>query len=104
MMRCGMTRYAKLLDRLLGGTSDRSFRFDDLCNLLERLGFVEQRRPGSHRIFTRADIAEILNLQPRRGGEAKPYQVRQVRDVVLKYGLALSRRGAVDAAETDHEA
>ena len=33
-------------------------------------------------------MPEILNLQPRGGGEAKPYQVRQVRDVVLKYGLA----------------
>ena len=85
-------------------SSDRSFRFDDLCNLLERLGFTEHRRPGSHRIFTRVDIAEILNLQPRRGGEAKPYQVRQVRDVVLKYGLARSQPGALDTAETDNDA
>jgi hypothetical protein len=103
-MRRGMTRYAKLLDRLLGGSSDRSFRFDDLCILLERLGFAEHRRPGSHRIFTREDIAEILNLQPRRGGEAKSYQVRQVRDVVLRYGLAQSQTRALDTAETDNDA
>lgn len=103
-MRGGMSRYAKLLDRLLSGTADRSFRFDDLCALLERVGFVEHRRTGSHRIFTRADVAEILNLQPRSGGEAKPYQVRQARAVVLKYGLAQSLSRAKGDAETDDEA
>lgn len=103
-MRRGMTRYAKLLDRLLSGTADRSFRFDDLCTLLERLGFDERRRPGSHRIFTRADVADILNLQPRRGREAKPYQVRQVRDVVVKYGLAQLPLGEDVDAETHDEA
>lgn len=43
---------------------------------------------GSHHIFFREGVAEILNLQPRPGGEAKPYQVRQVREVTLNYGLA----------------
>ena len=53
---------------------------------MHRLGFEERTR-GSHHIFTREGIEEILNLQPR-GNLAKAYQVRQVRDVVLKYGLA----------------
>ncbi|MDP2958770.1 MAG: hypothetical protein Q8N53_20265 [Longimicrobiales bacterium] len=35
----------------------------------------------------RAGVDEILNLQPR-GGMAKPYQVKQVRHVILKYRLA----------------
>jgi len=48
-----------------------------------------QRVRGSHHIFTRSDVRDILNLQPRRGGQAKPYQVRQVRDVVVRYGLAI---------------
>ena len=91
-----MTRYAKLLARLLSGTADRAFRFDDLCALLRRLGFVERQRGGSHHIFSRDGVAEILNLQPRGGGEAKPYQVRQVRDVVLKYGLAQLLAGEGD--------
>jgi HicA toxin of bacterial toxin-antitoxin, len=81
-----MTRHAKLLARLLTGAADESFRFDDLCNVLQRLGF-EDRQRGSHRIFWRDGVAEILNLQPRGGGQAKPYQVRQVRDVLLKYKL-----------------
>ena len=91
-----MTRHAKLLARLLSGTADRAFRFDDLCALLRRLDFDERQRGGSHHIFSRDGIPEILNLQPRGGGEAKPYQVRQVREVVLKYGLAQLLAGEGD--------
>jgi hypothetical protein len=80
-----MTREEKLLDRLLRGTSDANFSFDDLCWLLSRLDFVERLR-GSHHIFTRKGIPDILNLQPV-GSKAKPYQVKQVRNVILKHQL-----------------
>ena len=61
-------------------------------------GVVDRQRGGSHRIFSRDDVAEILNLQPRPDGTAKPYQVRQVREVILRYQLADSLvREAVDA-------
>lgn len=56
-----------------------------LCALLDALGFSERVR-GDHHIFTRGDIEEILNLQPR-DGKAKAYQVRQVRGVILRYKL-----------------
>lgn len=82
-----MTRLRRTLARVLSGVADRSIRFDDLCGLLIALGFEERAR-GSHRIFTRPDIVDILNLQPRGGGVAKPYQVRQVRALVVKYRLA----------------
>jgi hypothetical protein len=42
---------------------------------------------GDHHIFTRDSIEEIFNLQPK-GGKAKPYQVKQVRNLIIKYGLA----------------
>ncbi len=71
--------------RLLDGKSDSNIRFADLCSLLVRLGFSE-RVKGSHHIFTRDDVHEILNLQPR-GSFAKPYQVKQVRKVFLLYKL-----------------
>jgi hypothetical protein len=45
------------------------------------------RARGSHHIFTRDGVPEILNLQPK-GSEAKPYQVKQVRNVTLKCCLA----------------
>jgi hypothetical protein len=49
------------------------------------LGFEERTR-GSHHIFRRHDVRELINLQ-REGGKAKVYQVRQVRQVVMRYGL-----------------
>ena len=60
-------------------------RFEELCSLLERLGF-EKRVKGSHHMFRRAGIEEMINPQ-RDGGGAKPYQVRQVRAVILKNRL-----------------
>jgi len=67
------------LQRVLRGTSDANVAFEELCYLLKRLGFDERVR-GSHHIFTRKRVEEILNLQARRDGKAKPYQVKQVRD------------------------
>src|SRR3954462_10836321 len=81
-----MSRVAKTLDRVLRGTSDANLRFDDLRPLLFHLGFVERLR-GDHHIFTRDGIPEILNLQPR-GSQAKAYQVRQIREVIVTYRLA----------------
>ena len=49
------------------------------------LGFSE-RIKGSHRIFTRHGVDEILNLQ-HRGSLAKAYQVKQVRKIIVKYRL-----------------
>ena len=82
-----MSRRQRTLARVLSGAADRNFRFSELRALLERLGFQE-RVSGSHHIYTREGVSEILNLQPRDGGLAKPYQVRQVRDVIVKYRLA----------------
>ncbi len=78
-----MGKYEKLLARILHGKSDADVAFADLCNLLERLGF-ETRVRGSHRLFRKKDVKEKINLQ-EEGGKAKPYQVRQVRNIILKY-------------------
>lgn len=80
-----MTRRNKTLDRILRGTSDANIPFAELRQLLRRLGFDERIR-GSHHIFTKESVEEILNLQPK-GAKAKPYQVKQVRNVILKYKL-----------------
>ena len=81
-----MAKYEDLALRILRGGSDANIRFDDLRYLLRHLGFAERIR-GDHYIFTKDGIAEILNLQPR-GRQAKPYQVKQVRGVMVKYHLA----------------
>jgi hypothetical protein len=80
-----MSKWERLLLQILRGTSDANIGFEDLCNLLLRLRF-EKRARGSHNIFRREGIVEKINLQ-REGNKAKPYQVRQVRAVILKYRL-----------------
>ena len=80
-----MSRHKQLLQRILGGRSDASVRFDDLRGLLRNLGFTERVR-GSHHIFRREGVAERINLQ-RDDVHAKPYQVRQVRRVIVKHKL-----------------
>ena len=75
----------KALEKILRGTSDANIFFDDLRRVLQDLGFSERIR-GSHHIFSRDGVEEILNLQPR-GNKAKPYQVKQVRHVILKYRM-----------------
>ena len=82
------TRHGKFLVGLLSGSADQALRFDEPRALLRRLGFTEWHRGGSHQIFTRDGVVEISNLQPRSGGEAKAYQVKQVRDIILRYELA----------------
>jgi len=76
---------AKTLRQILGGTSDASIRFDDLCSLLDNLGF-DRRVKGSHYLFRKLGVQEGINLQ-RDGGHAKPYQVKQVRAMLLRNRL-----------------
>lgn len=80
-----MSQQDKLLAKILLGTSDTNISFTELCQLLRSLGFDERIR-GSHHIFTQEGIEEILNLQPK-GSQAKAYQVKQVRVVIIKYQL-----------------
>ena len=76
----------QVLLQVLQGTADSNIRFDDLRSLLAALGFSERAR-GSHHIFTRPGVVEILNVQSR-GSFAKAYQVKQVRAVIVRYKLA----------------
>lgn len=80
-----MGKYAKLKQKILTGGSDANIEFSTLCHLLIRLSF-DERTTGSHHIFTRSDVEEILNIQPK-GSKAKPYQVKQVRAILLKYRM-----------------
>ena len=69
-----MGGYDKLRGKLLRGTSDTDSAFEDLCQLLRHPGFDERTR-GSHHLFRKPGITELINLQ-REGGIAKVYQVR----------------------------
>ena len=81
-----MVSSEKILEKILRGTSDANIAFTDLCSILTQFGFSE-RIHGSHHIFFKKDIVEIINIQPD-GSKAKPYQVKQVRNLILRYKLA----------------
>ncbi len=80
-----MSQYEKLLLSILSGTRDKNLLFSDLQAVLDRLGF-QCRIKGDHFIYTKAGVEEIINIQPV-GNMAKPYQVKQVRGIILKYQL-----------------
>ncbi len=80
-----MRRHERLLQTLLRGQSDANIRWADLRALLLYLGFSERVR-GSHHLFDKEGVVEIVNLQCR-GGHVKPYQVRQIRKLILQYNL-----------------
>ena len=76
----------KLLERVMSGRSDANIPFEQLCNLLRRLGFHERIPKSSHHVFSREDVPELIVLQEEKG-KAKDYQVKQVRDLLNKYKI-----------------
>lgn len=80
-----MSQYEKLLLSILSGAQDKSILFADLQSVLDRLGF-QCRIKGDHFIYTKDSVEEIVNIQPV-GNKAKPYQVKQIRNIILKYQL-----------------
>ena len=81
-----MSKLKSILAAILRGSSDNNIAFSDLRFTLESLGF-EARIKGDHFIYTKQGVTEIINIQPI-GNKAKAYQVKQVRNLILKYKLA----------------
>ena len=80
-----MKKYEKLTFQILRGASDANIVFSDLISLMQHFGF-EMRIKGSHHIFRKKGIEEKPNLQ-KEGNKAKAYQVKQIRNIILKYKL-----------------
>ena len=76
-----MGNWKKTLAKVMGGQADAGIRYDDLCQLLVRLGYTS-RQTGGHNIF-RMVGRDLINLQ-NADGKAKAYQVRQVREQIQK--------------------
>ena len=81
-----MSKAEKQAVKILSGKSDNNFAFNDLCYILDRAGFQSRSGKGSHRIYYEEGVVEIVNVQ-QRNGKAKPYQVKQVRELLLKYKI-----------------
>ena len=76
----------KLLKKIIGGS--KNIRFADMVHLIRGFGFELSRTEGSHHIFFRPDIPELVNLQNVKG-QAKAYQIRQFLKLVEKHNLKL---------------
>lgn len=79
-----MGKYDEVFLDVIMGKKDSNIKFTDLCNLLDKLGFRCSIR-GDHYIYRRDDTP-IINIQPI-GNKAKPYQVKQVRNIILQCNL-----------------
>jgi len=82
-----LKKVVKILLKVLSGRNDSNIEFHDILLLLSYLNF-EERIKGSHHIFSKTGISEIINIQPDDNNKSKPYQVKQIRNIILKYKLA----------------
>ena len=71
--------------QVMSGNQDSNIDFSDLQKILTLLGFTV-RIKGDHFIYFKDGVDEIINIQPK-GNKAKPYQVKQVRGIILKYRM-----------------
>ncbi len=76
----------KLLAKALRGSNN--LRFSEAIALAKAFGFQLSRTKGSHHIFVHPRLRELVNLQ-EVDGKAKPYQVRQLLEIVERYNLEL---------------
>jgi predicted RNA binding protein YcfA (HicA-like mRNA interferase family) len=83
-----MSKFEKIISKILSGASDKNIKFQELLTILRNFRF-EERIKGSHHIFYRKDIEEIINIQADKNRNAKAYQVKQVREIILKYRLMI---------------
>lgn len=68
--------------------SKSNLRFERLCLIAESFGFRFRGGKGSHRIYVKKGIKEMLNFQ-NIGGKAKPYQINQLIKVIEKNNLIM---------------
>lgn len=64
----------------------KNVRFEVLCRAAELFSFRFRGGKGSHRIYVRDGVREMLNFQNVKG-KAKPYQLKQFLKIVEKYKL-----------------
>lgn len=76
----------KLLQKLLSGS--KNIRFSEAVACANAFGFQLSRSKGSHHIYVHPDIPELINLQNVHG-KAKPYQIKQLLEVIERYDLQI---------------
>lgn len=77
----------KLLKRLAAGNL-QNVAYSDFIHLMEGFGFRILRVTGSHHIYGRPDVNELVNVQNVKG-QVKPYQIRQFLRLVEWYNIIM---------------
>ena len=83
-----MTQLAKLFQKFVEG---RPLRFTELQRLMEAFGWRLDRIAGSHHIYRHPAVPRSMPITPDKGN-ARPYQLRQVRDIIELHHLTLEDR------------
>ena len=81
-----MTKYEKLYEKIVIRGITKGIGFDDLRYFLERTGFALRKITGDHYLYVMDGLQRPINIQPV-GSEAKPYQVKQVKNVIRQLRL-----------------
>ena len=66
--------------------NNKNIKYSDFCSILKYFGFVCKRQSGSHKLYYRLGVKELLNIQ-NVNGEIKPYQIKQFLNIIKKYNL-----------------
>jgi len=82
-----MSKHDKRINVLFA--NPKAVRFEDACRIAEAIGFHAQGGRGSHRTYGYQNEPLLLNFQ-NHNGYIKPYQARQLINMVNKYGASLS--------------
>ena len=80
-----MSKVEKLLEK--AHNRPQNLQFSELCRLAEAFGFEWVHGEGSHRVYGRVGVREVLVFQARKGGQAKVYQVQQLLELIERYKL-----------------
>ncbi len=54
----------------------------ELKSMLQRAGFVMRTGKGSHTVWSHAKLAESITISGHDGEDAKPYQEKDVRQII----------------------
>jgi len=76
----------KLLAKIQNNTVN--MQYSKFVTLIKAYGFRRTRGNGSHEIYRRKGVADIVNIQ-NDNGHAKSYQVKQFLSLIEKYNLKL---------------
>lgn len=76
-----MSKKAKLRAKLMAGTHDRAFTFDEVTQLLIHEGFILDGGKGSHCVYRHPDGRK--QVLPRHGKDVKPAYIKQIRKLLL---------------------